>query len=95
MRLQSADVRRERIESEYRLSSSFYNELLKKYEEAKFKLHQETPVFKVLEPPVTPAKKSEPKRSIIILISAFLGGGVSLITVIFKGENYRSILGQK
>lgn len=91
IRLQSADVRRERIESEYRLSSTFYNELLKKYEEAKFKLHQETPVFKVLEPPVAPAKKTEPKRSLIIMIFMLIGGALAIGIVMIKGGNYKKM----
>ena len=92
MRLQSADVQRERIESEYRLSSSFYNELLKKYEEAKFKLHQETPVFQVLEPPVTPVMRSEPQRTIITLVAIVFGGLVSLAVVLLKGGNYKEVI---
>lgn len=94
MRLQSSDIQRERIESEYRLSSSFYNELLKKYEEAKFKLHQETPVFKILEPPVAPAKRTEPKRAIIAMVSMLLGGVLAFGTALIKGENYKTVLGQ-
>lgn len=91
MVLQSADVRRERIESEYKISSTFYNELLKKYEEAKFKLHQETPVFKILEPPVAPVKKSEPKRIIIVFLSIIVGGILSFTVVLLKGKNYRKV----
>jgi uncharacterized protein involved in exopolysaccharide biosynthesis len=74
MKLQAADLQRERIESEYKISSTFYNSLLQKYEEAKLKLQQETPVIKVLEPPVVPNTKSEPKRAIVVLIATFLGG---------------------
>lgn len=92
IRLQTADVQRERIESEYKLSSSFHNELLKKYEEAKFKLHQETPIFKVLEPPVAPVKRTEPKRSIIALMSMFFGVVLALGVVLIKGGNYRLVL---
>lgn len=92
MRLQSADVQRERIESEYRLSSSFYNELLKKYEEAKFKLHQETPVFQVLEPPVVPVLKSEPKRAVISLVFMILGGVMALGIVLIKGKNWKAVV---
>lgn len=95
MRLQSADVQRERIESEYRLSSTFYNELLKKYEEAKFKLHQETPVFKVLEPPVVPIEKSEPKRKMIVLGFLFFGGIIGSIVVLFRKGNYKEIVLKK
>lgn len=92
MRLQSADVQRERIESEYRLSSSFYNELLKKYEEAKFKLHQETPVFQVLEPPVAPVLRSEPRRAFIALASMILGGMLAIGIVLIKRVNWRAFL---
>lgn len=91
IRLQSADVQRERIESEYRLSSSFYNELLKKYEEAKFKLHQETPVFKVLEPPVAPAKKTEPKRVIIIAVCWVLGILIAVTAITLRKKQYKRI----
>jgi uncharacterized protein involved in exopolysaccharide biosynthesis len=91
MFLQSADVQRERIESEYRISSTFYNELLKKLEEAKFKLHQETPVFQVLEPPVVPVKKVEPKRSILVILFAIAGCILAVMYVIFKNRNYKEI----
>jgi uncharacterized protein involved in exopolysaccharide biosynthesis len=92
MRLQSADIQRERIESEYKLSSTVYNELLKKYEEAKIKLQQETPVFQVLEPPVAPTLKSEPKKSIILLASAFTGFFFSVIIALVIRKNYKKIL---
>jgi uncharacterized protein involved in exopolysaccharide biosynthesis len=92
MRLQSADIQRERIESEYKLSSTVYNELLKKYEEAKIKLQQETPVFQVLEPPVAPTLKSEPKKSIILLASAFTGFFFSVIVALAIRKNYKKVL---
>ena len=91
MRLQSADIQRERIESEYRISSSFYNELLKKYEEAKIKLQQETPVFQILEPPVAPTKKSEPKKAVIILAFAVVGGLISTIMALLVRKNYKQV----
>lgn len=91
IRLQSADVQRERIESEYRMSSSFYNELLKKYEEAKFKLHQETPVFQVLEPPVTPVKRSSPKRAVIALGSLVFGVFFAIGFILIRKGNYREV----
>lgn len=94
MRLQSADVQRERIDAEYRLSSTFYNELLKKLEEARFKLHQQTPVFKILEPPVVPAKRTEPKRSTIAIASLIFGGALGLGLVLIRKENYKRVLKQ-
>ncbi|WP_394995879.1 Wzz/FepE/Etk N-terminal domain-containing protein [Emticicia sp.] len=92
MKLQSADLQRERIESEYKISSSFYNSLLQKYEEAKLKIQQETPVLKVLEPPVVPNKKSEPKKAIIAIISAFLGGIIGVMIALIRKKNYKQVL---
>lgn len=82
IRLQSADVRRERIESEYKMSSGVFNELLKKYEEAKIKLQQETPVFQILEPPTAPTFKSEPKKAFILIASTFLGVLIAIILIL-------------
>lgn len=92
MKLQAADLQRERIESEYKISSTFYNTLLQKYEEAKLKLQQETPVIKVLEPPVVPNTRSEPKRAIIVLIAAFLGGIIGIIFGLIRKKNYKLVI---
>jgi uncharacterized protein involved in exopolysaccharide biosynthesis len=92
IKVQSADLQRERIESEYKLSSSFYNSLLQKYEEAKLKVQQETPVLKVLEPPVVPNKRSEPKRAIIVLIATFLGGIFGIIFSLNRKKNYKLVI---
>jgi uncharacterized protein involved in exopolysaccharide biosynthesis len=91
IKLQSADVQRERIDAEYKTSSTFYNSLLQKFEEAKLKLQQETPVFKVLEPPVVANKKSEPRRSILVAITTFIGAFISLIVILFSKNNYRKV----
>lgn len=92
MKLQTADLQRERIESEYKISSTFYNTLLQKYEEAKLKLQQETPVLKVLEPPVVPNKRSEPKRAIIVILATFLGGIFGIIFGLIRKKNYKLVI---
>ena len=91
LRLQSADLQRERLESEYKISSTFYNTLLQKYEEAKLKMQQETPVIKVLEPPIVPNIKSEPKKLIILVISLFLGLVTSLLFSLLNKKNFKEI----
>jgi uncharacterized protein involved in exopolysaccharide biosynthesis len=92
LRLQSADLQRERIESEYKISSSFYNSLLQKYEEAKLKIQQETPILKVLEPPVVQNLKSEPKKAVIIVFSLIIGFSISILLSIIHKKNYKYIL---
>jgi uncharacterized protein involved in exopolysaccharide biosynthesis len=92
LKLQSADLQRERIESEYKISSSFYNSLLQKYEEAKIKIQQETPVLKILEPPVVRNKREEPKRTMIVLVALFLGTILGSIFALLRKNNYKEIL---
>lgn len=92
LKLQSADLQRERIESEYKISSSFYNSLLQKYEEAKIKIQQETPVLKILEPPVVKNKRDEPKRMATILVSLFLGGIISILVILLMSRNLNKII---
>ncbi|WP_341226365.1 Wzz/FepE/Etk N-terminal domain-containing protein [uncultured Arcticibacterium sp.] len=91
MRLKSADVQRERIESEYKMSTSIYNELLKKYEESKLKLKQETPIFQILEPPMAPNLASEPKKGFILGVFILIGFLVSLVATLFVKKNHRKV----
>jgi LPS O-antigen subunit length determinant protein (WzzB/FepE family) len=90
IRLQVADVRRERIESDYRVSSSFYSQLLEQYETAKIKVQENTPVFKMLEMPVVPYKKSGPKRS-LLLIGAFVLSFI-LASMLSLAKNYKVLV---
>jgi len=91
IRLQSADVQRERIESEYRMSSVFYDELVKKYEEANINFQESIPVFQVLTPPSAPTQKSEPQRALILLIGLVAGGFFALIIIMMKKQNYKKV----
>jgi uncharacterized protein involved in exopolysaccharide biosynthesis len=78
-----------KLQYEVDLSYNLYAELAKQLEEAKIKVHRETPIFKVLEPAQIPVKKSEPKRSVMVIGFAFLGLILSLVFVLAK--NYKSL----
>jgi uncharacterized protein involved in exopolysaccharide biosynthesis len=78
-----------KLQYEVDLSYNLYSELAKQLEEAKIKVHRETPIFKVLEPAQIPVKKSEPKRSVMVLGFAFLGLILSMLIVLVK--NYKSL----
>jgi uncharacterized protein involved in exopolysaccharide biosynthesis len=95
IRLQSADIQRERIDSDYRVSSSFYQELLQQYETAKLKVQQETPVFKILQNPVIPYKKSGPDRLIIIVITASFGAFLFFNWFLYKNNKFGEIFIKK
>lgn len=91
IRLQVADIQRERLESEYRLSSTVYNELLKKLEESKIKYQQQIPVFQILEPPVVPNVKSEPKRFLIVFGSFLFGFMFSVVVSLIGKNNFKKV----
>lgn len=91
IRLQSADIQRERIESDYRVTSSFYQQLLQQYETAKLKVQQETPVFKILQQPVVPYEKSGPRRLILIIMSALVGGFIGIALLLIRKGSYKEV----
>jgi uncharacterized protein involved in exopolysaccharide biosynthesis len=78
-----------KMQYEVDLSYNLYAELAKQLEEAKIKVHRETPIFKVLEPAQIPVKKSEPKRSLMVIGFAFLGLMLSVIWVLAR--NYKAL----
>ncbi len=78
-----------KLQYEVDLSYNLYAELAKQLEEAKIKVHRETPIFKVLEPAQIPVNKSEPKRTLMVLGFAFLGLILSLVWVLAR--NYKAL----
>ena len=71
--MNTAMDRIEKLRYDRDLAYSIYSELSKKLEEVKIRLQEETPVFKILEPSVVPLKKSEPKRTAIVLFFTVVG----------------------
>lgn len=71
--MNTAMDRIEKLRYDRDLAYSIYSELSKKLEEVKIRLQEETPVFKILEPSVVPLKKSEPKRTTIVLFFTVVG----------------------
>ena len=55
--------------------------MAERLEEARIKLQEETPVVNILEPAAVPDRRSEPKRTQLMIIYTLLGGivGVGLI----------------
>lgn len=86
--LQTAKIEEQRLQADYLLAQSVYNELSKQLEQAKIKVQEETPVFKTLEPPTVPLRKSGPKRTLIILgfavAGAFLGTALSVTRLVSR-----------
>jgi uncharacterized protein involved in exopolysaccharide biosynthesis len=78
--VQSAAARteEERLNNKYTLAFNVYNGLAQQLEQAKIKVQEETPVIKILEPVKVPVERSKPKRSLILIVFAFLGGFIGV-----------------
>lgn len=74
----------QRLRSEYDIAFTIYNELAKQLEQAKLSVKESTPVFTVIEPVVVPHQKVAPRRSIILIISIFIGFVISAVIVLVK-----------
>jgi uncharacterized protein involved in exopolysaccharide biosynthesis len=76
--LNTAKIEEQRLQADFILAQSLYNDLVKQLEVARIRIQEETPVFKVLEPARIPKKKSGPKRTLITLGFAIAGVLIAL-----------------
>jgi tyrosine-protein kinase Etk/Wzc len=60
------------------VQKAIYKLLMQQYEQAKIKEAKDTPTIQVLDKPVEPAKRSKPKRAIIVVAAAMLSVFVSM-----------------
>ena len=67
----------QRLQSEYDIALSVVQELAKQLETTKLQVNRDTPIFTVIEPVIVPHEREQPKRKLIVLIWAFLGGVLS------------------
>ena len=81
--MQSATMDRQRMEAELIIAQTVYTELSRQLEQAKLKVQERTPIFKVLEPPAVPLKRSSPRRLLTVLGFAGLGLLMGVFSVFF------------
>ncbi len=84
-----AKTEEDRLNSEYQIAFSVYNEMAKLLEKAKIQVKEDTPIFSVIEEVVVPTIRSKPKTEMILLIWVFLGGVIGVVWVLadrFLGE---------
>lgn len=71
--VQAATMDRQRMEAELTIAQTVYTELSRQYEQARLKVQERTPVFKVLEPAKIPLLRVSPKRAMLVLTYALIG----------------------
>lgn len=72
-----ARTERQRLQSEYDIAFNLYNSLTQQYEEAKLKVQEETPVFKVLQPVQVPVN-DETSGAMVLIVFVMLSGIASI-----------------
>ena len=63
-----------RLESQFTVTSSVFQELAGQVEQSKIQVNKDTPIFTIIEPVSVPLERTKPKRSLIVVIWTFLGG---------------------
>lgn len=95
--INSAFVQNEllRLQSEYNMVNAVYTELAQQKEQAALQLKKDTPLFSIIDPVRIPNKKSDPKRSFILIIWVFSGLIISIGFVLLRGMIKETILAVK
>ncbi len=74
----------QKLESEYQLQQNILMTLASEFNNNKIKLNKDTPIFSVIDEVSVPNERSEPKRSLIVLIYLFLGVVLSTVYLLAK-----------
>lgn len=73
-----------RLESQFTVVSTVFQELAGQVEQAKIQVNKDTPIFTIIEPVSVPLERSKPKRTIMIIVWALLGTIFSFGWVLVK-----------
>ena len=74
----------QKLESEYQLQQNILINLASEYNNNKIKLNKDTPIFSVIDDVSIPNERSEPKRSLLVMIYVFLGLILSISFILAK-----------
>lgn len=85
----SGKITEQNLQADYTLALNIYTTLSQQLEQAKLKVQEKTPVFKVMEPAKIPLSNDKPKSIIILIAAIFLGGLISFGIIIFKNIKFR------
>lgn len=80
----SGKIIEQNLQSQYTLAFNVYNTLAQQREQAKIRVQENTPVFKVMEPAKVPLSKNRPQINLILIAMVFLGGFVGIVIILSK-----------
>ena len=73
-----------RLETELQIATSVFQNVVTQLEQVKLQVAKDTPVFSIVKPVVLPNEKSDPKRSLLVVVWVFLGFVLSVGFVLAK-----------
>ena len=73
-----------RLESQFTVTSTVFQELAGQVEQAKIQVNKDTPIFRIIEPVSVPLERSKPNRTMIAIVFTFLGSVFSVSWTILK-----------
>ncbi|TVZ55511.1 subunit length determinant protein [Lutibacter sp. Hel_I_33_5] len=80
-----------RLETELQTATAVFQNIVTQLEQVKLQVAKDTPVFSIIKSVVIPNKKSEPKRSLLVMIWLFLGVVLS-IGFVFSKEPIKKVI---
>lgn len=80
----SAQISEQNLQAEYTLAFNLFSTLSQQLEQAKLKVQEKTPVFKVMEPAKVPLNKSKPRTILVLIAMVFLGGILAIGIMVAK-----------
>lgn len=81
---ESLRVRIERLRNERNLAFNVYNQTASQVEMTKIKLQEETPIATVVEPAIVPDHAAAPRKMMLLVVFAFLGGFLAVGSIVVK-----------
>jgi uncharacterized protein involved in exopolysaccharide biosynthesis len=78
------DIQLERLQSVFNLTFRLYTNVAERLEQARIKLHEDTPIVMILESASVPDRRSKPNRPLTLVVFTLLGGFLSVGYVLIK-----------
>jgi uncharacterized protein involved in exopolysaccharide biosynthesis len=78
-----SQIEEQRLQNEFTQYQNLYADLNRQLETARLESLQESPVLKIIEPPMVPNGKSSPRTVLIMLLAGFIGGSLSMACLLF------------
>src|SRR5690606_20160751 len=77
--LSSTRITEERLQAEFNLQNTLYNNLAMQLEQAKIKVQERTPVFSLINPAIVSSQPSKPNIPLIMALMVVMGFIVSFL----------------